>query len=100
ELAHGIAVVAPVAVRALVDDPALLEQAAQHELDLERSLAHPAHADREVLVVDEDGDQRLAVGLPFSRHVRGRGRGRRVRSPRDRRRWPRTARRTLLRAWR
>ena len=59
EIAQGVPVPAPVAVGALVDDPPLLEQAPQHEIDLEVALAHAAHADREVLVVHEDGDQRF-----------------------------------------
>ena len=57
EVAHDVAVVAPVAVGALVDDAALLEQALRAPGRRETGGLHVAHAEREVLEVDEDGDQ-------------------------------------------
>ncbi len=59
ELAHGVLVVAPVAVGPLVDDAALLQQPLQHQLDLELAGLHVADADGQVLEIDEDGNQRF-----------------------------------------
>ena len=59
EVGHVLAVAAPVAVGALVDDAPLLEQALQHEFDLEAAVLRVANPERQVLVVDEDGDQGL-----------------------------------------
>src|SRR5262245_32610212 len=66
ELGDRAPVLAPVAVGALEDDAPLLEQPAQHQVDLESALAHVPRADGEVLVVDEDGDQRLLGHAPPS----------------------------------
>ena len=62
KLAHRAPVLSPVAVGALEHDAAFLEEALEHQIDAELSVLHLARTEREVLVVDEYGDQR------FGRH--------------------------------
>ncbi len=53
----GVFVVPPVAVGPLVDDAAFFQEAFEHQLDLELAGLHVAHADGQVLEIDEYGDQ-------------------------------------------
>ena len=61
ELAHEVLVMAPVAIGALEDDAARLEQPLEHELDLEPALLVLLDAEREVLEIDEHGGRQLAA---------------------------------------
>ena len=57
ELAHGVAIVAPVAVGPLVDDASLFQQPLEDQLDLEGLGLHFADAEGQILEIDKDGDQ-------------------------------------------
>ncbi len=57
ELAYRPAVVAPVAVRALENDAALLQQPLQNELDLKLLAPHVTNTESEILEIHENGDK-------------------------------------------
>jgi hypothetical protein len=70
ELADVAAVLAPVAVGALVDDPPLLEQALQDQVDGEAPALEVLGAQRQVLEVNEYGQSQLRPVACVLRHDR------------------------------
>jgi hypothetical protein len=68
ELVHEVLEPRPVAVRALEHDAAALEQALQHELDLEPAFLVLLDTQRQVLEIDEHGDRLLFAQGRFGRH--------------------------------
>src|SRR5690606_29049426 len=61
ELSHELLEAVPIAVRALEDDAAALEQALHHGIHLKAAFVALLGAEREVLEIDEHGDRRLRV---------------------------------------